>query len=266
MDTAGASDTFHGPAGTPLSSKAPGAAQMQAGASSATSAPADLEAASDAPLATDSGSATADASNVAPGDSPSRPGAETLVARSTADFAAHLAHARGATTAHPPQPTDAASHSTPPAHATVLHRSDVSTSVGDALFPGRFAAEVALLGTAGIERAEIRLQPRELGPVRVELSVSGEATRIAFSAVQPETRQAIEQSLPILKELLAERGLTLGETSVSDGQAGRGSADAEATPSHATAKEGAAADGADRPFAADVRRAPIRRTLLDVYA
>ena len=142
----------------------------------------------------------------------------------------------------------------------------MSTSIGDALFPGRFAAEVALLGTAGIERAEIRLQPRELGPVRIELSLNGESTRIAFSAVQPETRQAIEQSLPILKDLLAERGLTLGEASVSDGQVGHESADPEAKPSHAASKDATDAAAADRPFAADRRHTPIRRTLLDVYA
>ncbi len=264
-DPTGAPDAAHGSAESP-SIAAQATAGMKAGTAHGTSAPAELDGASAASLAAETQSAGADSSNATSNDSPSRPGADAPIARSTTDFAAQLAQARGVPAAHPAQATVPASPSTSAAHSTLLHRSDVSTSIGDALFPGRFAAEVALLGSAGIERAEIRLQPRELGPVRVELSMSGESTRIAFSAVQPETRQAIEQSLPILKEMLAERGLTLGETSVSDGHAGRGHADPEATPSHATTSDGPAAAGAERPFASDARHTPIRRTLLDIYA
>lgn len=93
----------------------------------------------------------------------------------------------------------------------------IPVGVGHPDFGGHFAAEVAVLTRAGIDRAEINVFPRDLGPVRIELSLSGEAARIAFSAAQPETRQAIEQSLPILKEMLAERGIALSDTSVSDG-------------------------------------------------
>lgn len=226
--------------------------------------PVGTESASDASL--DAQPATTDIPSVASSDAPARtPGADSLLARSTADFAAQLAHARGVPSAGATQAADAAGASAPAANPT-LHRSDVSTSIGDALFPGRFAAEVALLGTTGIERAEIRLQPRELGPVRVELSMSGESTRIAFSAVQPETRQAIEQSLPILKDLLAERGLTLGEASVSDGHAGRDTGNPEAASSNTSSRDGIVGTAADRPLATDARHAPMRRTLLDVYA
>lgn len=208
----------------------------------------------------------ADASKLT-ADSQSRPpGADAPSTRSTADFAAQLAHARGAPATNAPQSAGIAGESTSAANPAHLHRTDVSTSVGDAMFPGRFAAEVALLGTAGIERAEIRLHPRELGPVRVELSMNGESARIAFSAVQPETRQAIEQSLPVLKDLLTERGLMLGEASVSDGHAGHGSSDSEAASSDADLERSTAAVASDRSFAADARRTPNRRTLLDVYA
>ncbi len=260
---ASALDAHRGPA--PEAPATQGDARMEAAASRAAAAAPD--AAADAspgdPLQSAAGEA---AENVAGDAQPRAPGAEAPQPRSTADFAAQLAQLRGAAATTSPQPADGAGSAPTPAPAG-LHRSDVAAPVGDALFASRFAAEVALLGTAGIERAEIRLQPRELGPVRVELSLNGESARIAFSAVHPETRQAIEQSLPILKDMLAERGLTLGETSVSDGQADRGSPDPQASPSQAASDGSAAAAGDDRSFAAGARRSTaIRRTLLDVYA
>ena len=42
---------------------------------------------------------------------------------------------------------------------------------------------------------------------------------IAFSAAQPETRAAIEQTLPILRNLLSEHGLALTQTTVNGGGA-----------------------------------------------
>jgi len=48
------------------------------------------------------------------------------------------------------------------------------------------------------------------------VSLSGAEASIAFAAVQPETRQAIEAALPTLKNMLAEHGLSLTQGSVSD--------------------------------------------------
>jgi flagellar hook-length control protein FliK len=194
---------------------------------------------------------------------------DAAAARASHDFAAQLAHARAASASgagllEPPRGASA-----PPTHTPILHAAAIATPLHAAAFPAHFAAEVAMLGAAGIERAEIQLQPPDLGPVRIELTLSGESTRVAFSAVQPETRQAIEQSLPILKDLLAERGLTLGDTSVSDGgahaEAGAGG-NAGTGADGSLSRSGAAAATDGRDAAGDARRIALRRSLLDVYA
>ncbi len=196
---------------------------------------------------------------------------DSATPRATPDFAAQLAHARAAS-ASAPFAEASRNAAAPSAAAAAPHTSLVSTPLHAGGFPAHFAAEVAVLGAAGIERAEIRLQPAELGPVRIELSLSGESTRIAFSAAQPETRQAIEQSLPILKDLLAERGLMLGDASVSDGgaQAGFGAnGDTGSSDGAAAARSGGSAGagaGDARNAAGDARRIALRRSLLDVYA
>jgi hypothetical protein len=89
--------------------------------------------------------------------------------------------------------------------------------VQDPAFAEHLAGQVSEALVGGIERAEITLNPRELGPIRIELSLSGENASIAFSATQPETRAAIEQTLPILRNLLSEHGLALAQTSVNGG-------------------------------------------------
>lgn len=83
------------------------------------------------------------------------------------------------------------------------------------------AGSLASLVTRGIERAELRVSPAELGPVEVRIDVSGGEATLAIVAVQAATRDALEQALPLLRDLLAEQGLTLGEASVHDGRADR---------------------------------------------
>lgn len=186
-------------------------------------------------------------------------------------FAAQLARAAGTT-------------DSPPAHALALGAglrgapqalaatappavvASVSTPVGEPGFPAHLAAEVATISLAGIERAEIELRPRELGPVRIELSMSGESARIAFSAAHPDTRQAIEQSMPILKDMLAERGLMLADASVSDGRAGADSSQPEGAEARVPTGAAAAPEGGVTGEALAGRHMGLRRSLLDVYA
>ncbi|MBU6271696.1 MAG: flagellar hook-length control protein FliK [Betaproteobacteria bacterium] len=84
-------------------------------------------------------------------------------------------------------------------------------------FPAHLAEQVGDSLLAGLDRAEITVTPPEMGPIRIELSLNGEQASVAFSATQPDTRTAIEQSLPLLKSMLSEQGLQLADTSVGSG-------------------------------------------------
>jgi flagellar hook-length control protein FliK len=141
--------------------------------------------------------------------------------------------------------------------------------VHDPAFVEHLAGQVSEALVGGIERAEITLNPRDLGPIRIELSLSGESASVAFSATQPETRTAIEQSLPILRDMLLEHGLALAHTSVQGGsadasgggQSQRGPSDRAPTggPSSQTSGGSAVAE----PGARSTRAA---RGLLDLFA
>ena len=63
-----------------------------------------------------------------------------------------------------------------------------------------------------------RVTPPELGPVEVRIDLSNGEASFAIVATQPATRDALEQALPLLRDLLAAQGLTLGQASVHDGR------------------------------------------------
>lgn len=80
------------------------------------------------------------------------------------------------------------------------------------------ATKIVACVVRGHERAELRLAPVELGPVDIRIDVrAGEAT-LAIVAAHAVTRDALEQALPMLRELLAQQGVALGEASVRDGR------------------------------------------------
>lgn len=67
----------------------------------------------------------------------------------------------------------------------------------------------------GIQHAEIRLDPPELGQLMVRIQVQGDQTQVQFQVAQHQTRDLIEQAIPRLKELLSEQGLQLTDSHVS---------------------------------------------------
>ena len=63
--------------------------------------------------------------------------------------------------------------------------------------------------------AELHLNPPELGPLKIVLTVTHENASAQFVSAHAPVRDAIQQALPHLHQMLAESGITLGNTSVS---------------------------------------------------
>ncbi|MEL4292858.1 flagellar hook-length control protein FliK [Shewanella xiamenensis] len=73
----------------------------------------------------------------------------------------------------------------------------------------------------GIQQAEIRLDPPELGHMIVKIQVHGEQTQVQFHVAQAQTRDVVEQAIPRLRELLQEQGMQLADSHVSQGDQGQ---------------------------------------------
>ncbi len=74
----------------------------------------------------------------------------------------------------------------------------------------------------GVQHAEIRLDPAELGQMMVRIQVQGDQTQVQFQVTQHQTRDLIEQAIPRLRDLLSEQGMQLTDSHVSQGDTGQG--------------------------------------------
>lgn len=99
----------------------------------------------------------------------------------------------------------------------------IGTSVRDSAWGNQLGERVVMMAGNQLRMAEIRLTPAELGPLRVQVSVDDGAANVTFHAQHAVTREAIEQALPRLREMLAENGLSLAQADVSDRGVGEGS-------------------------------------------
>jgi flagellar hook-length control protein FliK len=156
-----------------------------------------------------------------------------------------------------------------PAAPAAVHQAALPSQPLDAAFAGDLAAEVRVMVDAGIQRAELRLNPADLGPIHIELSLSAQTADISFAAAHSATRDGLAQALPALREMLAGQGLSLGHAGVSSGQQGQTFADAQhqarAVP-QGTARTGGGAEPAGSGWASGAIVLRTGRGMLDLYA
>jgi flagellar hook-length control protein FliK len=77
------------------------------------------------------------------------------------------------------------------------------------------SSRVVWMAREGVQQAELRLNPANLGPVEVRLSMQNDQTNVTFIASNAAARDALEQALPRLRESFNESGLALNNAEVS---------------------------------------------------
>ena len=102
-----------------------------------------------------------------------------------------------------------------------------------------FSARIATLVQEGVEQARVHLNPVEMGPVSLQLSLDGQQVRVDMTAEVAATRQLLEQALPTLAGALREAGFTLSgggvsqpgpDSSTANGQDPRGASGSPGEP------------------------------------
>lgn len=91
----------------------------------------------------------------------------------------------------------------------------LTPQVGSSAWKGEMAQRVAWLAGREMHRAELRLNPPELGPLKVSISVSRDEASIVFGSHQGVVRDAVEAALPRLREMLEASGLNLVQVDIS---------------------------------------------------
>lgn len=92
----------------------------------------------------------------------------------------------------------------------------IAAPLNSRAWPEEFAQKISWIGTQQNQVAELHLNPPDLGPMSVVLSVTDNQATALFTSAHSAVRDAIENALPKLRDSLADNGIMLGNATVSD--------------------------------------------------
>lgn len=81
--------------------------------------------------------------------------------------------------------------------------------------------QITWLAEQGTSKAELVLTPPHLGRIEIKLEIGTDLSTAQFVSASPQVREALEQAMPRLREMLAQSGISLGEANVSSDQPSR---------------------------------------------
>ncbi|KAA1189055.1 flagellar hook-length control protein FliK [Photorhabdus heterorhabditis] len=75
--------------------------------------------------------------------------------------------------------------------------------------------QIMLFNRNGLQQAELRLHPQELGALQIRMSVEDNQAQLHLASAHSHVRAALEAALPSLRHALAESGIQLTQSSIS---------------------------------------------------
>lgn len=99
--------------------------------------------------------------------------------------------------------------------AMTMPAARVSVPVGQPGWGEAVGQQLTWFVSQKISAASLRLNPQHLGPMEMAVSMDGDQASVTFTSPQSVVREALESSIPRLREMLAENGLNLANVNVS---------------------------------------------------
>jgi flagellar hook-length control protein FliK len=135
-------------------------------------------------------------------------------------------------------------------------------AVGSERFGEQLSERVSWMVDRDLRTAQLKLNPPQLGPVEVRVQVNGDQASVSFTAHNFAARDALEQAMPRLREMLGAQGYVQVNVNVS--QHSFSERPAQPAPYDVLATPAADAGRAGAPPVQAARRAAT--SLLDAYA
>ena len=110
-----------------------------------------------------------------------------------------------------------------PTSESLAHRATPTESINESVprerqpLAGDMATHIRVLKTQGGGEARLNLNPAELGRMSITVITESGETKVAFVVETASARQAIENALPRLREMLEQAGLSLSDSEVAEG-------------------------------------------------
>jgi flagellar hook-length control protein FliK len=91
----------------------------------------------------------------------------------------------------------------------------IRTPLRDQNWAGDFGQKVVWLASSDKQLAQLTLNPPQMGPIEISLSLDKANATASFVSANADVRSAIESAMPRLREMFASAGINLGQTNVS---------------------------------------------------
>lgn len=133
--------------------------------------------------------------------------------------------------------------------------------------------QVQFLLNRKLDTVEIRLDPPELGNLQIKLHLNQDQAQVGIVVQNSHARELLEQTLPRLREMLAQQGIQLGQTQVQQqsqqqqgGASGQGQ-DLRGAPGHSGSSLGNGSDvGTDETLTVQQHTVTGSAHAVDYYA
>ena len=84
------------------------------------------------------------------------------------------------------------------------------------------AEKIQMMMSKNLKNLDIRLDPPELGQMKIRMTMNNDVANVHFTVSSQQARDVIEQTLPRLREMLAQQGMQLADSSVQQQNTGQG--------------------------------------------
>lgn len=149
--------------------------------------------------------------------------------------------------------------------ATAPAADKLTPQVGTSGWDQAVGQKVIWMAAGALSSASLTLNPPDLGPLQIALSIVNNQATVSFTAAQPEVRQALEAALPKLREMLGDAGIQMGQASVNAGAPQQHGGHGE--PRQASRGVDPAAAAIDAPLSVtDSHAAGDRQGLINTFA
>ncbi|GAA5316915.1 MAG: flagellar hook-length control protein FliK [Candidatus Pelagadaptatus aseana] len=94
-------------------------------------------------------------------------------------------------------------------------QAQVKAGIGQPKWQAVISERVAFMASQNIKSAEIQLDPPELGPLQVRVTVNQDQASVAFASHHAQVREALDQTAFRLRDMLQQEGMTQVDVDVS---------------------------------------------------
>jgi flagellar hook-length control protein FliK len=88
-------------------------------------------------------------------------------------------------------------------------------NVGTARWAEELGSRLTMMASQGQLSGSLTLSPEHLGPLHVQIDIKNDVASVWFGSQHADTRAALHDALPRLREMFGASGLVLGDTGVS---------------------------------------------------